>query len=220
MDIKALRSLPLFYCMTDDELLHCATDLYAREKHYKKGQLILHAGNTTDSMGLVTSGSVTIENNDMWGNCSILSHVGIGGSFGETYAMTHNEVLLVDVRANEDCRILFLTIGRLDHSMAQSEAWRYKMLINLLSISSEKNLALAGRSFHTAPKTIRGRVLSYLNSVSLRNHSTEFNIPFDRQQLADYLNVERTALSKELSKMKKEGIISFRKNHFTLVNER
>lgn len=217
MNIQNIMMLPLFKGMTEEEIYDCANALSAREKHYKKGQQILRAGNTTDSMGLVISGSVTIESTDIWGNCSILSHVGKGGSFAETYAMIHDEVLLVDVIANEDCHILFLSIGRLDHSFAHTESWRFKLLANLLTISSQKNLALAGRSFHIASKSIRGRVMSYLNSMSLRKHSTEFDIPFDRQQFADYLNVERTALSKEMGKMKAEGIISFRKNHFKII---
>lgn len=219
MNFESIQALPLFLGMTENELRDCTTALSAREKHYKKGQQILRAGNTTDSMGLVLSGSVTIESNDMWGNCSILSHVGKGGSFAETYAMTHGEVLLVDVIANEDCRILFIAIGRLDHSFAYTESWRFKVLANLLAISTQKNLALAGRSFHTSSKSIRGRVLSYLNTISLQMHSVEFDIPFDRRQLADYLNVERTALSKELSKMKAEGIIAFRKNHFKIIEQ-
>ena len=87
---------------------------------------------------------------------------------------------------------------------------------NLLIISTQKNLTLSGRIFHTAPKTIRGRVMSYLNSISIQQGMTEFDIPFDRQQMADYLNLDRTALSKELRKMKDDGLIDFHKNHFHL----
>ena len=101
--------------------------------------------------------------------------------------------------------------------MAGAEAWHIKLLTNLLTVAARKNLILSGRSFHTAPKTIRGRVLAYLNSVSLQKKNTEFDIPFDRQQLADYLNLERTALSKELGKMQREGLIECRKNHFRLI---
>lgn len=89
-----------------------------------------------------------------------------------------------------------------------------KLITNLLTISAQKNLNLSGRSFHTAPKTIRGRVMSYLNAMILQTGKTEFDIPFDRQQLADYLNTERSALSKELGKMQKEGILSTKKQHF------
>ena len=91
-----------------------------------------------------------------------------------------------------------------------------KLTAGLLAISSMKNLHLTGRSFHTAPKTVRGRVMAYLNTVSLQARSREFDIPFDRQQLADYLNLDRTALSKELGKMQAEGLIRTKKNHFMI----
>ena len=85
-------------------------------------------------------------------------------------------------------------------------------------ISLHKNLALSGRSFHTSPKSARGRILSYLNTVALQKRTNEFDIPFDRQQLANYLNLERTNMSKELTRMKNDGIIECRKNHFRLLN--
>ena len=86
-----------------------------------------------------------------------------------------------------------------------------------MNISAHKNLHLSWRSFHTSPKSLRGRVMSYLNSVSIQTGKREFDIPFDRQQLADYLNVERTALSKELGKMQKDGYFTVRKNHFVII---
>ena len=100
--------------------------------------------------------------------------------------------------------------------MSASGAWATKITANVLMISALKNLHLSGRSFHTAPKTVRGRVMAYLNTVSLQTQSTEFDIPFDRQQFADYLNVERTALSKELGKMQNDGLIKVKKNHFVI----
>ena len=162
-------------------------------------------------------GSVTIESNDAWGNRTIISHVGRGQVFAESYAMLDHEPLLVDVTANEDCRILFLRNCGVQTLTGLREAWAMKVVANLLTISAHKNLTLSGRSFHTAPKTIRGRVMSYLNSVSLQTHARAFDIPFDRQQLADYLNVERSALSKELGKMERDGLIACRKNHFTIL---
>ena len=174
----------------------------------------MDAGTGTRQMGLVLSGSVTIESNDMWGNRTILSHVGVGQCFAETYALLPGEPMLVDVTANEPCRILLLQIQGLP---GRRESWAGKLLANLLMISVQKNLHLSWRSFHTAPKTIRGRVQSYLNAVSLQTGSRTFDVPFDRQQLADYLNVERTALSKELGKMQKEGLLTVRKNRFCLL---
>ena len=216
MDIDSIKENALFKNMADEVIQLCLEELKAQEKKYKKGTLIMQAGSLTDSMGLVLSGSVTIESNDIWGNCTILSHVAKGQFFAETYAILPNEVMLVDVRANEDCCILLIMVGNLLKSN-NSSPWKDKLTRNLLLISAHKNLTLSGRSFHTAPKRARGRILSYLNTVSLQKGTNEFDIPFNRQQLADYLNLERTNMSKELSKMQNEGIIEFRKSHFRLL---
>lgn len=216
MNAKLPQNTVLFRGMNETEIDTALRELSAVEKHYRRGTTILHAGRTTERMGLVLDGSVTIESNDMWGNRTILSHVGKGQFFAETYALLANEPMLVDVTANEDCTILFLRIGGLKQLMSARGLWTQKLVANLLTISAHKNLTLSGRSFHTSPKTIRRRVMAYLNSVSLQKGTKEFDIPFDRQQLADYLNLERTALSKELGKMQKAGIISVSKNHFTI----
>ena len=211
-----LKNILLFKGMTEGEISSALDNLKSREKNFHKGEFILHAGGSTEQMGIVLDGSVTIEMNDAWGNRTILSHIGSGGFFAETYALLKGEVLLVDALANEDCRILFLNLSSL-RDPENSDPWKQKLIINLLSICASKNLTLSGRSFHTSSRTIRAKILSYLNAVSLKKHSNEFDIPFDRQQLADYLNVERTALSKELSKMRNEQLIDFRKSHFKLL---
>ena len=217
-DNDMLKENILINGMTPDEIDQALSELCTMEKAYEKNSLILRAGDITDSLGLVLSGSVTIESNDMWGNRTILSNVGEGGIFAETYALLENEPLLVDVRANENCRILFFKVGSLKKLKSNMNLWCFKLISNLLMISANKNLHLSGRSFHTSPKTIRGRVMVYLSSVSLKKGSNEFDIPFDRQQLADYLNLERSALSKGLGKMKKDGLIEVRKNHFKLLS--
>ena len=216
MDMQQLKKTMLFRGMTDPEIAEALQALEAHEKCYEKGETLLTAGSVTERMGLVLEGSVTIECNDAWGNRTIISHVGCGQVFAETYALLENEPMLVDVTASEDCRILFLRSGRIQSLKNSPNPWALKYITNLLTISMHKNLILSGRSFHTAPKTIRGRVMAYLNSVSLQRRSREFDIPFDRQQLADYLNLERSALSKELGKMQREGLISCRKNHFII----
>ena len=217
MDTRQLQKSMLFRGMTETEISNALQVLEAREKNFQKSETLLIAGTITERMGLVLEGSVTIESNDVWGNRTIISHVGKGQVFAETYALLENEPMLVDVTASEDCRILFLRSGRIQSLKSSLEPWTLKYVTNLLTISMHKNLILSGRSFHTAPKTIRGRVMAYLNSVSLQKHSREFDIPFDRQQLADYLNLERSALSKELGKMQRDGLISCRKNHFIIL---
>nr|MCR5101944.1 cyclic nucleotide-binding domain-containing protein [Butyrivibrio sp.] len=179
MNKKALSENILFKQMSEKEITDSFVELNAKEKTYEKGEFIMNAGDVTDTMGLVISGSVTIESNDLWGNCTILSHVASGQFFAETYALLKEEVMLVDVRANEDCNILFLNLKNLLQN-PESSSWKRKFITSLLLISSQKNLALSGRSFHTSPKSARGRILSYLNTVSLQKHSSEFDIPFNR----------------------------------------
>ena len=212
-----LSGYTLFHGLSEEEISQALRELRAQEKQYGKDTLILSAGQTTERMGLVLKGSVTIESNDLWGNRTILSHVGEGGVFAETYAWLCDEVVLVDVVANEECRILFLTVANLRGPSLAREPWAAKLTANQLSISAQKNLALAGRSFHTAPKSARARIMAYLNTVALQKQSREFDIPFDRQQLADYLNLERSAMSKELGRMRDEGLIRTQKNHFALL---
>ena len=216
MEINCIEKSRLFHGMTAKELSSCLDTLSAKEKKYRKDDVILHAGEQTSKIGMVLSGSVTIESNDIWGNRTVLSHVGKNQYFAETYALL-GEVLLVDVRANEDCRILFCDIKHLLDDSKKSSPWKEKLLKNILIISLQKNLVLSGRSFHTSPKSCRGRLLSYLNAMALQTDSREFDIPFNRQQLADYLNLERTNMSKELSRMKNEGLIEYRKSHFRLL---
>ena len=216
MNRETIEKSVIFRGMTTDEMDAALSSLMSREKKYVRNEIILHAGDTTECMGLVLEGSVRIENTDMWGNRTILSHVGRGQFFAETYALMKDEPLLVDAVANEDCTVLLLYIGSLGMRSQDNALWRIKLMVNLLTISVRKNLMLSGRSFHTSPKSIRGRVMAYLSSVSLQESSEEFDIPFDRQQLADYLNVERTALSKELGRMQSDGLIQVRKNHFKL----
>ncbi len=214
-----LSSTMLFRGMSREEIETALTCLNAEVKRYRKGETILFAGEPCAKMGLLLKGSVIIENYDIWGNRSILSHVGEGQLFAEIYALLKDEPLLVDVTAQSDCSVLFLNVADLRES-AGGESWRVKFTANLLTIIAKKGLVLSSRIFHTAPKTIRGRVMAYLNSVSLQKNAGEFDIPFDRQQLADYLNVERSALSKELGRMQRDGLIITRRNHFKIIKLR
>ncbi len=123
---------------------------------------------------------------------------------------------MVSAVASEDSEILFLDLKRLQEFSPPFAPFSSVLLQNLLQISMQKNLILSNRIFCTTPKTIRERLLIYLTAQAMRANSTVFEIPFDRQQMADYLNLDRSALSKELGKMKKEGILEFHKNQFIL----
>lgn len=217
MKASSNKNAVIFNGMSEEEIQSALAFLRYEEKTYKKGETVFHAGSTTKKMGVILSGSVTVESIDLFGNKTILSHVGAGDFFAETYAFLSDEPLAVDVCANENCKIAFLNIGNLSSFVLSGFAsWKTKLIANLLTISSKKNLLLSNRIFHTASKTIRGRLIAYLSFVSVKKKKRDFKIPFDRQQLADYLNVDRTALSKEIGKMQKEGWIICKKNRFIL----
>lgn len=192
-----------------------AKHLDFRTVKQKKGDVILNAGSIVTDIGLVLSGSVRIEHTDLWGNKSILGITPAGGVFAESYACIPNEPMMVDAIANEDCDILFINVPKL--FMPCSVCLSQNRLIqNLVMISAGKNLQLSRRSLHTSPKTIRGRLFSYFSQQVSAQGSRKIIIPFDRQQLADYLNLDRSALSKELGKMRNDGLIEYNKNTFEI----
>ena len=126
--------------------------------------------------------------------------------------------MMVYVVCAECCEILFINLKNALKPENSNQPWYPKFMNSLLMLSAQKNLALSRRIFCTSSKAVRTRVLAYLSEESVKADSTDFEIPFDRQQMADYLNLDRSALSKELSKMKSDGILDYRKNHFVLLD--
>ena len=194
MDYKLLENAPLFKDVPPEEINVMLQCLGTEERDYDKGETIFHAGDVIHNIGLVLTGRVQIENDDVWGNKSVMESVGPGFAFAESYACLPGEPLMVSAIAAEPSQ-------------------------NLLYISSQKNLNLSRRIFHTSSKSIRGRLLSYLSFQASKAGSRDFCIPFNRQQLADYLSIDRSAMSAELGKMRKEGILETDKNHFVLKSD-
>ena len=216
-DLDIIKTSILFSGLTEDELQEALHALHARKKSYEKDELLLMAGVLTDDFGMVLSGSVTIESKDIWGSRTILNHAAAGDFYAEAFSIIPDEPLYVDVRANEPTTVALFDMSRLQSLKDSTPSWLTKLLSNLLTISIHKNMILSKRSFHTSPKSARGRVMAYLNSIAMKTHRMEFDIPFDRQHMADYLNLDRTALSKELSRMRDDGLITYRKNHFRII---
>ena len=218
MDLALLSATPLFAGMAPQKIASMLACLDTECRHYSKGQVILRSGDTVRSIGVVLSGRVLIEKTDLWGNATVLDSVGPGQIFAETYACIPQEPLMVDAVAAELCEILFVQVARVLEVCPNSCAHHHDLIRNLLSLSAQKNLRLSRKIFHTAPKTIRARLLSYLSDQAIRCGRRSFIIPFNRQQLADYLNVERSALSNELSKMQQDGLIETERNYFRLLD--
>lgn len=208
-------SLPLFRGISESGRAALVSSGCLRTCSFEKNQTIYHMGDRVSELGIVLSGSVFVENTDLWGNRSILSKITSGQVFAETYAFCR-EPMMVNVTAAEASTVLFFDLRKLDQTTDDDASWQSQLRNNMLRISMQKNLILSNRIFCTTPKTIRERVLVYLSAQSAKTGTDTFTIPFDRQGLADYLNLDRSALSKELGKMKKEGILEFHKNKFTL----
>lgn len=220
MDWKRLERTALFSGIDAGEIERILTCLGAGVKSYRKGEAVYRAGDRVKALGMVLSGGVHIVNEDVWGNTAILDDIGQGEIFAETYACLPQEALMVTVLAAEDTDILFLYAGRLLDTCSNPCEAHGRLLHNLLMTTAHKNLILSRKIFHTSPKTIRGRVLSYLSFMAVDCGKRRFEIPFNRQQLADYLGVDRSALSNELSKMQRDGLISYKKNAFCLLTDR
>ena len=213
MNDAALLASPLFRGATSEEIAAMLPCLGASPRRFARGERILRAGEPTRYMGLVLTGSVLVEHTDLQGAVTLLGRAEPGDLFAEAYACASDELLLVDVVASEACEVLFLT-------QCTSTCEHHSRIIrNLVRTLAQKNLALSRRSLHTGPRTIRARLLSYLGEQAQRAGSRSFTIPFDRQQLADYLNVERSALSNELSKMQRDGLLTCRRSSFCLLCE-
>ena len=213
---------PLFQDLSEAELDTLAAAGHLRTRQFAKHEVIFRAGSCVREIGIVLRGSVHIENLDLWGTKSILSSVGAGQAFAETYAFC-GEALMVDAVAAEHCEILFLHTAALTDARIEP-ALKDKLLKlvgtdtvrRLLAVSMRKNLSLSQRIFCTTPKTVRGRLLTYFSAQAARCGRMAFEVPFNRQQMADYLNLDRSALSKELCKMRDEGLLEFDKNRFVL----
>ncbi|MCR4674328.1 MAG: Crp/Fnr family transcriptional regulator [Lachnospiraceae bacterium] len=216
MDSTFLSETNLFKGISPEAITAMLPCLDARTKSYKKEDCIFLAGDQIHEIGLVLSGSVNIVADFYWGTSHIFGHFEKGEIFAENYAAIPNKELPVSVIAAKDCEVLFLDMQKMMTTCQKVCASHQSLSKNLLMISAKKNLNLSSRMMHTASKSIRGRLLSYLSEQAINHGSNKFQIPFNRQQLADYLAVDRSAMSNELSKMQKEGLIQFHKNEFVL----
>lgn len=210
-----ISSLALFLGIPLEECGEMMALGCVRTADFEKGAVLFRTGDVTGEFGVLLSGEVHVESGDLWGNRVILHSIPAGHAFAETYALC-GVPMMADVIAVQPSRVLFIRLASLLDEANSAQPWYPKLLRNLTLLFARKNLAWSGRVFCLSAKDIRSRVMMYLSAQAAQAGSTEFSIPFDRQQLADYLNVERSALSKELGRMRNEGILTFRKNHFQL----
>lgn len=213
---QIIRSSTLFSGISEEELTAMLSCLGTKTGSFPKDTFLLRAGDTAESVGLVLSGSVLIVQEDIWGNRNILSKAGAGQTFAAAYACAPGSVLNVSVLAETPVTAMFLNVKRVLNVCPSACEHHSRIIRNLLGELAEKNLRFGEKLTHMGQRTTRAKLMSYLSAEAQRLGTCEFDIPFSRQQLADYLAVERTGLSQELGKMRSEGLLDFHKSHFIL----
>ncbi|MGN0170926.1 MAG: Crp/Fnr family transcriptional regulator [Lachnospiraceae bacterium] len=196
------------------EVLKC---LHARIKTYKKEEYICLEGDKAGFIGIVLAGQIRIFHDDYNGNRNLTASFDTGAMFGEAFACAKVPVMPVDILSYEDSVILFIEVTQLLARDGDSYGFHRQITENLLKIMARKNMLLNQKLGYICHKTTAEKLLSYLSDQAKLYRSKEFTIPFDRQGLADYLGVERSAMCAELSKLQKNGLLITRKNYFKLL---
>ena len=214
--IPILKRTQLFSGVGEEEIGAMLNCLQAKKCTYKKGEYVLRQGEHLDKILVLAEGKLHIQRDDYWGNRSIINMVSIGEMFGEAYVAPESGVLMNDVLAVEDCTVISFDVKRI--ITVCSGACRFHSLVvqNLFFAISEKNRKLVQKLTFMTKRTTREKLIAYLSEEAKRHNSSKFSIPFNRQQLADFLSVDRSAMSNELCKMRDEGLIEFQKNRFEL----
>jgi CRP-like cAMP-binding protein len=216
-NLKILQRCPLFDGIAEADLRAMLGCLRARIMPMKRGQTLLHEGDSTESIGIVLEGAVQILREDYFGNRSIMGHIGPTQLFGESYAFAGTKTLPVSVVADADGSVLMIDSRSISSCCANVCEFHNRMIENMLRLVATHNLMLHQKIYITSKRSTREKLMTYLLSQAKQLGSNTFSIPFDRQALADYLEVDRSGLSAEISKLRREGVLESEKNTFTLL---
>ncbi len=207
----------LFANITAQELEKLLSCLSIRRRSYFRGETILREGDPLDSIGLVLFGRIQILRNEYDGSRSIVSTFGTGAVFAETFVCAGETVCPVTVTASENSEILFIPYARMIRSCGNTCGFHTQLIENMMRLLAEKNLHLNAKLQIASKRTIRDRVMRYLHTISRETGATNVTIPFSRSDLADYLYVDRSALSRELGRMEADGLIRIDGRSFQIV---
>lgn len=214
--VPVLRRTKLFAGVGDEDIISMLSCLGARLSTYKKGEYVLRQGEHLTDILVLVEGSLHIQRDDYWGNRSILGQVDVGEIFGVSYVAAESSALLNDVIAVEDSSVFFFDVKRVITTCSRACRFHTLVVQNLFFAISEKNRGLVQKLDYISRRTTREKLIAYLSEEAKKQNSSYITIPFNRQQLADYLSVDRSAMSNELCKMRNEGLLEFEKNRFKL----
>ena len=217
-DFEFFKKCPLFDKTDDEELDIILNSRYTNVRNFPKNQVIIAEGDSTDHIGIVLSGSVQIVRNDYYGNRSIIAHIEPTQIFAEVFAFSVISAMPVSVISTAESRIMLIDLKNLLNEISDKNAFYAKLTNNLLKVITEKNLKLNEKIEIISKRTTREKLMTFLLSQAKLNQSDTFTIPYDRQALADFLEVDRSAMSAEISKLRAEGIIESNRSEFKLKN--
>lgn len=212
-----LEYCPLFDGIRMEDLTAMLGCLGARKITAAKGQSIFREGDKATHVGIVLSGAVQMVREDYYGNRSIVAHIGPAEMFGESYACAGIAALPISVVADENCEVLLIDCRRITISCTNACVFHSRIIFNMLRLVANKNLVFDQKIQVTSKRSTREKLMTYLLNQAKLLGTNEFTIPYDRQELADYLEVDRSGLSTEISKLRKDGVLESAKNHFRLL---
>ena len=215
--LEILKKCPLFFGIEDEKLLTMLNCLGAKVVSFDKKYTVLAEGTPAKYIGVVLTGSVQILHIDYYGNRSILGNVGPSEVFNEAFACAETKAIPVTVVANEPSEIMLIDCSHILHTCQNNCGFHQQLIFNLMKDLAGKTIMFHQRIEITSKRTTREKLMAYLFLQAKKADSPEFTIPFDRQELADYLEVDRSGLSAEISKLKNEGIINCNRSRFELL---
>ena len=216
LPVENLRS-PLFAGVDTGDFALMLGCIGYHVKEYKKGQIIAFEEETINHVGVVLEGSVDMLKEDVWGNRTMLVRTYPQDIFGETFACGEDTLSVVTFAAAQDCRVLFLSFSRVMHTCTHACQFHQRLIENMVRLIARKNRELMRKVEVVSKKTLREKILAYLSIQSQSQGSRRFEIPLGRVEWAEYLNADRSALTRELAKMQEEGIIDYKKNFFEIL---
>lgn len=215
--IDILRKCALFNRIEDENLIKMLNCLGARVEFFDKKYTIFAEGNSAKYIGIMLSGSAQTVQVDYFGNRSILSDITPTEVFGEAFACAEVGAIPVAVIANEPCEVMLIDCSHILHTCSNNCGFHQQLIFNLMKDLAVKTIAFHQRIEITSKRSTREKLLAYLTYQAKKSGSNSFDIPFDRQELADYLEVDRSGLSNEISKLRSEGVLQSHRKHFVLL---
>lgn len=213
--LSVLKGTELFAGVDETEIETMLGCLNASLKKYDEGEFVYRQGDLVDRISVLAEGRLHVQSDDYWGNRSIITAVSPGEMFGQEYLA--GEAIMNDVISAEPSTVIAFDANRVLTTCSSACRFHNMVVRNLFHALSENNLRLVTKLGHMSKRTTREKLMDYLSVMAKQAGSPTFTIPFDRQQLADFFSVERSAMSAELGKMKKEGLLKTNRSRFTLL---